>query len=138
MELNLNQEAAQPQTDAAVLSNTTLSIPVAIREQISTKAAELKTKHNVKKVFVIIVEGDVEAGEKPFYIGYMRRPNMMQFSQYMNFVQKDLVQANKMLAQNIFLDGDKELVDDEELFLYGTMQQLNHVIDSRNSDLVKK
>lgn len=63
---------------------------------------------------------------------------MMQFSQYMNFVQKDLVQANQMLAQNIYLDGDKELIDDEELFLYGTMQQLNHVIDSRNSDLVKK
>lgn len=138
MEMNFNPEAAQTKVDAVVLSNASINIPVAIREQISTKIVELKAKHKVKKVFVIIVEGDVEAGEKPYYICYMRRPNMMQFSQYMNFVQKDLVQANQMLAQNIYLDGDKELIDDEELFLYGTMQQLNHVIDARNSDLVKK
>lgn len=138
MEVSMNQEAAQTKTDAVVLSNASINIPVAIREQIAAKIVELKAKHNVKKVFVVIVEGDVDAGEKPYYICYMRRPNMMQFSQYMNFVQKDLVQANQMLAKNIYLDGDKELIDDEELFLYGTMQQLNHVIDSRNSDLVKK
>ena len=56
----------------------------------------------------------------------------------MNFVQKDLVQASKMLATNVFLAGDRELVDDDELFLYGTMQQLNHLIDSRNADMVKQ
>ena len=138
MEVSMNQEVAQTKTDAVVLSNASINIPVAIREQIAAKIVELKAKHNVKKVFVVIVEGDVDAGVKPYYICYMRRPNMMQFSQYMNFVQKDLVQANQMLAKNIYLDGDKELIDDEELFLYGTMQQLNHVIDSRNSDLVKK
>lgn len=128
----------EQQNDAVVLNNSSLNIPVEVRSQIATKTAELKAKFNVKKVFVIIVQGDVESGEKPFYIAYMRRPNLMQFSQYMTFIQKDLVQANQMLAQNIFLDGDKELIDDEELFLYGTMQQLNHVIDSRNSDLVKR
>lgn len=138
MEINMTQDAAQTQEEAVVLSNTSINIPVSVREQISVKAAELKAKHKVKKVFVIIVEGDTEVGEKPFYICYVRRPNMMQFSQYMNFVQKDIVQANQMLAQNVFLDGDKELIDDEELFLYGTMQQLNHIIDARNSDLVKK
>ncbi len=137
METNLNPETAQTNNET-VLSTTSISIPVAIRERITAKIAELKTKHGVKNVFAVVVEGDTEAGEKPFYICYMRRPNMMQFSQYMNFVQKDFVQANQMLAQNIFLDGDKELIDDEELFLYGTMQQLNHIIDSRNSDLVKK
>lgn len=137
MEVVANQETQQVD-GAVVLNNSALDIPVAVREQITLKTAELKTRFNVKKVFVIIVEGDTEVGEKPYYIAYMRRPNMMQFSQYMTFVQKDLVQANKMLAQNIFLDGDKELVDDEELFLYGTMTQLNHVIDSRNSDIVKK
>lgn len=124
--------------DAVVLNNESLSLPVAVREQISDKIAELKEKNHVKKVFVVIVEGDLDSGEKPFYIAYFKRPNMMQFSQYMSFVQKDIVQANQMLAQNTFIGGDKELVDDEELFLYGTMQQLNHIIDSRNSDIVKK
>ena len=137
MEATLNS-ANQASNDAVVLNNATLNVPVEYRTQIATKIAELKAKFNVKTVFVIIVEGRVDEGEKPVYIAYMRRPNLMQFSQYMTFVQKDLVQANQMLAQNIFLDGDKELIEDEELFLYGTMNQLSHVIDARNSDLVKR
>lgn len=137
METTLNPENVQNE-NVVVLNNQSLNIPLEVRNQIAVKTSELKTKFNVKKVFVIIVQGDIEAGEKPFYIAYLRRPNMMQFSQYMTFAQKDIVQANKMLAQNIFLDGDKELIDDEELFLYGTMGQLNHVVDSRNSDIVKK
>lgn len=123
---------------AVVLNNMSLNIPAEVRSQIAAKTSELKARFGVKKVFVVIVQGDTELGEKPLYIAYFRRPNMMQFSQYMTFIQKDLVQANQKLAQNIYLDGDKELIDDEELFLYGTMQQLNHVIDSRNSDIVKK
>lgn len=119
-----------------VFSN--VNVPAEVSQAIAEKIKELKAKHGVKKVFVIIVEGDVADGEKPLYIGYFRRPNLMQFSVYMNFVQKDLIQANKQLAMNVFLDGDRELVDDEDLFLYGTMQQLSHVIDSRNADMVKK
>lgn len=138
MEILNSQEEQQSIQDAVVLNNESLALPVAVREQISEKVAELKEKNHVKKIFVVIVQGDVDSGEKPYYIAYFRRPNMMQFSQYMSFVQKDIVQANQMLAQNTFLGGDKELVDDEELFLYGTMQQLGHIIDSRNSDIVKK
>lgn len=137
METTFNPENKQNEAVVA-LNNQSLNIPLEVRNQIALKANELKAKFNVKKVFVVIVEGDTESGEKPYYIAYLRRPNLMQFSQYMTFVQKDLVQANQMLAQNIFLDGDKELIDNEELFLYGTMNQLNHVIDARNSDLVKK
>lgn len=137
METTFNPENKQNEAVVA-LNNQSLNIPLEVRNQIALKANELKAKFNVKKVFVVIVEGDTESGEKPYYIAYLRRPNLMQFSQYMTFIQKDLVQANQMLAQNIFLDGDKELIDNEELFLYGTMNQLNHVIDARNSDLVKK
>lgn len=129
------EQAPEVKEKGMVFSDVT--VPVEIRENINKKVMELKQKHGVKKVYVIVVEGD-EDDDKPLYIGYFRRPNLMYFSQYMNFVQKDLVQANKMLATNIFLDGDKELVDDDDLFLYGTMQQLSHVIDSRNADLVKR
>ena len=115
-----------------------VNVSAEVAQAIAEKIKELKAKFGVKKVFVIVVEGDVADGEKPLYIGYFRRPNLMQFSMYMNFVQKDLIQANKQLAMNVFLAGDRELVDDEDLFLYGTMQQLSHVIDSRNADMVKK
>lgn len=144
MDVQMQNGAAAPQNEEQknIVGNdvvfTDVNVPAEVSQEIAEKIKELKEKFGVKKVFVIVVEGDVEDGEKPLYIAYFRRPNLMQFSVYMNFVQKDLIQANKQLAMNVFLAGDRELVDDEDLFLYGTMQQLSHVIDSRNADMVKK
>lgn len=121
---------------SAIQFTTDMDVPVEVREEIIKKAQALKEENKLRKIFVVIVAGE-EGDSKPLYIAYMRRANLVHFSQYMNFVQKDYVQASKMLAQNIFLAGDKELIDDDELFLYGTMQQLNGIIDTRNADLVK-
>ena len=133
-----NAEAvAETQAAPAIELVGNVNVPLEIREEIVKKAEVLKAEHKLRKIFIIIVEGE-EGDDKPLYIAYMRRPSLMHFSQYMNFVQKDIVQANKMLAQNVFLAGDKELVDDEDLFLYGTMGQLSQIIDSRNADMVKK
>lgn len=131
-EIDENKQAAP-----AIEFINDVNVPIEVREEIVKKAEELKTQHKLRKIFIIVVEGE-EGDDKPLYIAYLRRPSLMHFSQYMNFVQKDLVQANKMLATNVFLAGDRELVDDDELFLYGTMQQLNHLIDSRNADMVKQ
>ena len=127
-----NQQAAP-----AIEFINDVNVPIEVREEIVKKAEELKAQHKLRKIFIIVVEGE-EGDDKPLYVGYVRRPSLIHFSQYMNFVQKDLVQASKMLATNVFLAGDRELVDDDELFLYGTMQQLNHLIDSRNADMVKQ
>ncbi|MBD5306622.1 MAG: hypothetical protein HDS14_03210 [Bacteroides sp.] len=133
-----NAEAvAETQAAPAIELVGNVNIPLEIREEIVKKAEALKAEHKLRKIFIIIVEGE-EGDDKPLYIAYMRRPGLMHFSQYMNFAQKDVVQANKMLAANIFLAGDREMVDDEDLFLYGTMGQLSQIIDSRNADMVKK
>lgn len=133
-----NPEATEVQATATSIEFTNdVNVPVEVREAIVKKAQELKEQYKLRKIFIVVVAGEDE-DEKPLYIAYLRRPTLMHFSQYMNFVQKDLVQANKMLATNVFLAGDRELVDDDDLFLYGTMQQLSHIIDSRNSDMVKR
>lgn len=131
------EAVADAQAAPAIEFVGNVNVPIEIREEIVKKAEELKAQHKLRKIFVIIVEGE-DGDDKPLYIAYLRRPSLMHFSQYMNFVQKDVVQANKMLATNVFLAGDRELVDDDELFLYGTMGQLSQLIDSRNADMVKK
>lgn len=131
---NPAEEQAQIATEVFA---SEVNIPLEVRNEINAKAEELKKKSGLKKVFVIVVNGD-ESDQKPLYIGYFRRPNLMEFSRYMSFVQKDIVQANKMLAGDTWLAGDKELVDDDELFLYGTMQQLGSLIDSRNAAMLKR
>lgn len=133
-----NVEAVEEQqAPASVEFTNDVNVSVEVREEIVKKAEELKAQYKLRKIFIVVVEGE-DGDDKPLYIAYLRRPSLAHFSQYMTFVQKDLVQANKMLATNVFLAGDRELVDDDDLFLYGTMQQLSHIIDSRNADMVKK
>lgn len=124
--------------DTAPAENESLMIiPVELRESIKAKKAEIRQKTGKKRVFPIVVKG-WEDDEKPYYIAYLAQPNLAQFSQYMSFVQKDIVQANKMLATNIFIEGDRELVDDDDLFIYGLMPQLSKIIDSRQGELVNR
>lgn len=94
--------AEKQQAASAIEFINDVNVPIEVREEIVKKAEELKTQHKLRKIFIIVVEGE-EGDDKPLYIAYLRRPSLMHFSQYMNFVQKDLVQANKMLATNVFL-----------------------------------
>lgn len=128
-----NQETQQSNL---ILTDNAVEISVEVREQITKKIEELRTQTGNKRIQAIVVAGD-EYDEKPLYVGYFKRPNTMQFSLWMNQAQKDPVVANKTLAQNTFVSGDKELVDNEDLFLYGTMSKVAQLIESRNADLVK-
>ena len=131
--METNQETQQSNL---ILTDNAVEISVEVREQITKKIEELRTQTGNKRIQAIVVAGD-EYDEKPLYVGYFKRPNTMQFSLWMNQAQKDPVMANKTLAQNTFVSGDKELVDNEDLFLYGTMSKVAQLIESRNADLVK-
>ena len=133
MENPTNQETQQSNL---ILTDNAVEISVEVREQITKKIEELRTQTGNKRIQAIVVAGD-EYDEKPLYVGYFKRPNTMQFSLWMNQAQKDPVVANKTLAQDTFVSGDKELVDNEDLFLYGTMSKVAQLIESRNADLVK-
>lgn len=133
MENPTNQETQQSNL---ILTDNAVEISVEVREQITKKIEELRTQTGNKRIQAIVVAGD-EYDEKPLYVGYFKRPNTMQFSLWMNQAQKDPVVANKTLAQSTFVSGDKELVDNEDLFLYGTMSKVAQLIESRNADLVK-
>ena len=42
----------------------------------------------------------------------------------------------RQLAKDCFVDGDIELVNDDNMFLFGTMNQFAKVIEARNGRLV--
>lgn len=104
--------------------------------QIKEKAAALKAEKKVRKVYPMVVFGDTDCGEKEFYVAYMGEPTFPQFSKFMAASKKDEVNAMRQLARDCFLDGDKELVDNESLFLFGLMSQLSEIITTRQSLLV--
>ena len=104
--------------------------------QIKEKAAALKAEKKVRKVYPMVVFGDTDCGEKEFYVAYMGEPTFPQFSKFMAASKKDEVNAMRQLARDCFLDGNKELVDNESLFLFGLMSQLSEIITTRQSLLV--
>ncbi|MCS3085445.1 hypothetical protein NXW09_29625 [Bacteroides ovatus] len=65
--------------------------------------------------------GDTANGEKEIYVASYAEPVLSAVQQIHGRFQKDEVIAMRTLARDCFVDGDKELVDDESLFLFGLM-----------------
>lgn len=108
-----------------------------VQSEIEDKIKTLKQNDSkLKRVYPIMVLGDVEAGEKPYYIGYFKQPPFPAFSKYLSLSQKDQAGAMRELAKDCFLDGDKELIKDESLFLYGLMPHLAQLIEMRQGKVV--
>jgi hypothetical protein len=108
-----------------------------VQSEIKNKITTLKQNDpKLKRIYPIMVLGDVEAGEKPYYIGYFKQPPFPAFSKYLSLSQKDQAGAMRELAKDCFLDGDKELIKDESLFLYGLMPHLAQLIEMRQGKVV--
>lgn len=112
------------------------TLTLAQEEQIRKKALEIKAEKKLRKVYPMVVWGDPDCEEKEVYVAYLSEPTFPQFSKFMAASKKDEVTAMRTLAKDCFLDGDKELVDNESLFLFGLMGQLSEIITTRQSTLV--
>ena len=112
------------------------TLTLAQETEIKEKAQKLKADKKLKKVFSMVVFGDTNCGEKDFYVAFMAEPTFCQFSKFMAASKKDEVTAMRTLAKDCFIEGDKELIDDESLFLFGLMTQLSEIITTRQSLLV--
>lgn len=86
-------------------------------------------------VFPIVVKG-TEYDAKELYCGLFRQPNFKTFSKYLVASAQNQAGAMRQLARDCFLVGDKELVEDDSLFLFGLMGQLSKIIEMRNGALV--
>nr|WP_195461815.1 hypothetical protein [Alistipes sp. D31t1_170403_E11] len=104
--------------------------------EIKAKAAKLKAEKKLRKIFPMVVFGDETCDEKALYVAYLAEPTFPQFSKFMAASKKDEVTAMRTLAKDCFVEGDRELVDDDSLFLFGLMAQLSEVISTRQSALV--
>lgn len=107
-----------------------------VQKQIEKKVADLKESKKVRAVFPLVIFGIPDVDDKELYIGYFQQPSLAAFSKYITASQKDQVSAMRQLAKDCFLDGDNELVNDDNMFLFGTMNQFSKVIEARNGRLI--
>lgn len=88
-----------------------------------------------KSLFAIIVIGE-EEDEKSEYIGYFKRPEFTSFCKYMTLSQDNLIGATLQLAKYCFVGGDRELIEDTVLLMFGAMQPLAGIIEQNYSYFV--
>ena len=112
------------------------SLTLKQESEIRDKAKQLRSEKKLRKVYPMVVFGDTAVEEKEFYVAYMGEPSFPQFSKFMAASKKDEVTAMRTLAKDCFIDGDKELIDNDSLFLFGLMGQLSELIQTRQSTLV--
>lgn len=113
---------------------TTLSLEQ--KEKIVKTIEELKKKNpTLKRIFPIVVFGD-EYDDKDLYVAYFKRPSAKEYSKWLSLMKKDESTALKALAKDCFIDGDKDLIDNEDLFLFGTIGQLSSIMESRQAELI--
>ena len=103
--------------------------------EIKEKAQKIKEEKKLRKIYPMVVFGE-EGHEKEVYVAYMSEPTFPQFSKFMAASKKDEVMAMRTLAKDCFIDGDRELVDNDSMFLFGLMGQLSELITTRQSTLV--
>lgn len=102
-------------------------------EQLREKAEKLKTQHKTKKVFLISVE-DEDTGE--WKSAFFRKPKLKEFSMFTTLAQKDKIQALQTLMKNIYLEGDNDLISDDDLFL-AAMTQIEEIVNVQASKIKK-
>lgn len=105
--------------------------------EIRAKADSLiDEKEGIDVVYPIVIKGNPRRRDKELYVGYFREPNFKMFSKYLVASTQNQAGAMRTLARDIFIDGDKELVDKDSLFLFGLMGQLSKIIEMRNGALI--
>ena len=102
---------------------------------VDEKVAKLREEKKFSVIYPIAIEGR-DTDEKEVYIGYFQQPTFKAFSKYLTASQSNQAVAMRTLAKDCFLDGDIELVDNDNLFLFGLMGYLSKIIEMRNGTLV--
>lgn len=106
-----------------------------VQAAIEKKVTDLKANNPKAKIIPLLVEGDGD-DEKDIYVGYFSQPSFINFSKYLTLSQKDQASAMRQLAKDCFVDGDRELIDNDSLFLFGLMGQLQHLIKMRGGRVI--
>ena len=107
---------------------------VKLEEERQEFANKLKTKHQAKKVFFIEVESEEEADK---WLGaYFRKPNLKEFSYFTSLAERDKIGALQDLMKKIFLEGDSQIIEDDDYFL-SAMTQIEDIVNVQASRIKK-
>ncbi len=102
-------------------------------EELLLKAESVKKKWGAKRVFFIEIE-DEFTGD---WVGaWIRKPNLKEFSMFTKLAEKDNLAALKILMENVFLEGNKDVYEDDDNFM-GAIAQVQEIVNVQASRIKK-
>lgn len=117
-------------------NNLEFEVGEELKKQLESQVAKLRADDPKLKIVYPIVISGTEYDDKEQYVAYFRQPSFAAFSKYLSASQSNQAVALRQLARDCFITGDKELIDDDSLFLFGLMGQLLKIIEVRHGSLV--
>lgn len=107
-----------------------------LQTEIEKRVEELKKEKATSRIIPIVVEPDeFDNKDKPM-VAYFKRPSFSDFSKFTSLGKTNEMQALRQLGRDCFLDGDKDMLDNDDIYLYGTMSCLSSIITFRRSQIV--
>lgn len=106
------------------------------QELLEAEAEKIKKRYKIKKAFLLEVE-DEDLEEKDAWIkAWIRKPTLKEFSAFSKIAQNDNIGGLKVLLTNVFLEGDKRILDDDDFFL-SVLPQLEAIVSVQASRIKK-
>ena len=134
----MSKEVEEKEVEVIVTEEEQAVIDALVAEEEA--ASRIKKKYasdsskNVKKVFHIEVQD--EDDEEKWVGAWFSKPTLKLFSQFSKNAQKDRVNALKVLLVNLFLEGDRLLLDDDDYFL-AAMGQIEEIVNVQQARIKK-
>ena len=76
---------------------------------------EVAKRHKQEKVYMIRIPLNDEATEHA--VGYIKKPTRQILGAAMSEMSKNPLKANEIILRSWWLEGDKSILDDDDLFL---------------------
>jgi hypothetical protein len=95
-------------------------------EQIAERVDALKKKTN----------GPVWSIKVDEKISFHRKPKLQEVSYMLTVVTQDLVEANRSLLATTYLEGDREIFEDDD-YLGGAMMVAQQMVEFKTAEIVK-
>jgi hypothetical protein len=95
---------------------------------------QVAKRHNVEKVYMLKIPTNDEGTE--FAIGFIKKPSRATMGAAMSVIAKNPLKANEIVLQSSWLEGDKRILEDDDLFM-AAGALLGDIIQVRTGEVKK-
>ena len=123
----VTDEELQETTDGTKDIDVNFEEVQSVEEALKAKAEELKKTHKLKEVF------HITSGDKACWV---KRPSRDQMKYATQVAKGNILELAEQVLRSGFLEGDREIIDDD-FYFYGVTEQIEQILETSTAQLKK-